>query len=90
METLEGPNRRRFLQIMGASFALTGLGACVKQPVETIVPYVRAPENMVPGRPKYFATTLSRSRFGIGVLVESHLGRPTRIEGNAQHPMSQA
>jgi molybdopterin-containing oxidoreductase family iron-sulfur binding subunit len=80
--------RRRFLQLMGASLALAGIGACTKQPPEAIVPYVRQPEEMVPGRPRYFATAHSLSGFATGVLVESHLGRPTKIEGNPDHPSS--
>ena len=80
--------RRQFLRLMGASLALAGVSACTKQPAEVIVPYVRAPEEMVPGRPLFFATAVTLGGYATGVLVESHEGRPTKIEGNAGHPAS--
>jgi molybdopterin-containing oxidoreductase family iron-sulfur binding subunit len=80
--------RREFLKIMGASLALAGVAGCTRQPAETIVPYVKTPEDMVPGRPLYFATAVLDGGFAKGVLVESHLGRPTKIEGNPDHPAS--
>ena len=81
-------SRRRFLQLMGASLALAGLNACSRQPEERIVPYVRSPETMVPGKPLFFATAMPFGGAANGVLVESHMGRPTKIEGNPQHPAS--
>ncbi len=81
-------SRRRFLQLMGASLTLAGLNACTSRPTETIVPYVRAPEKIVPGKPLFFATAMPLSGFATGLLVESHMGRPTKIEGNPQHPAS--
>lgn len=83
----EAVNRRHFLQLMGASLALAGLSAC-RRPAETIVPYVRPPEEIVPGEPLFFATAVLRGGFATGVLVESHTGRPTKIEGNPLHPAS--
>ena len=80
--------RRSFLKLMGASLALGGLTACTRQPAETIVPYVRQPEDLVPGRPLYYATTMTLGGVGTGLLVESHEGRPTKIEGNTAHPGS--
>jgi MoCo/4Fe-4S cofactor protein with predicted Tat translocation signal len=80
--------RRRFLQLMGASLALAGIGACSRAPAETIVPYVRQPEELVPGKPLYFATAMSLRGLAIGLLVESHEGRPTKVEGNPLHPAS--
>jgi molybdopterin-containing oxidoreductase family iron-sulfur binding subunit len=73
---------------MSASLALAGVGACTKQPPEAIVPYVRQPEQMVPGRPLFFASAVPRSGVAMPVLVESHMGRPTKIEGNPEHPAS--
>ncbi len=81
-------NRREVLRLMSASFALAGLTACTRQPTETIVPYVRQPEQFTPGKSLFFATAMPMSGYAKGVLVESHLGRPTKIEGNPQHPMS--
>ncbi|HEV8630647.1 MAG TPA: TAT-variant-translocated molybdopterin oxidoreductase, partial [Thermoanaerobaculia bacterium] len=88
IEGADGFSRRRFLQLSGASLALAGLTACTKQPPESIVPYVRQPEEIVPGRPLYFATTLTLRGYGRGVLAESHEGRPTKVEGNPEHPAS--
>jgi molybdopterin-containing oxidoreductase family iron-sulfur binding subunit len=82
-------SRRRFLHLMGASLAFGGLTACVQPPSETIVPYVRQPEQLVPGKPMHFATAVRLlSGTASGVLVESHMGRPTKIEGNPEHPVS--
>jgi MoCo/4Fe-4S cofactor protein with predicted Tat translocation signal len=80
--------RRAFLKVMGASLALAGVTACTRQPAEKIVPYVRQPEEIIPGRPLFFATAMSLGGVATGLLVESHEGRPTKIEGNPQHPGS--
>lgn len=80
--------RREFLKVMAASLALAGLGACTKQPRESIVPYVNQPEGLVPGKPLYYATAFQQAGLAQGILVESHLGRPTKIEGNPNHPAS--
>src|SRR5579864_5526950 len=81
-------SRRGFLRLMGASIALAGASACTKQPKEVIVPYVRQPEELIPGKPLYYATAMSVAGIATGMLVESHLGRPTKIEGNPEHPAS--
>jgi len=80
--------RREFLRLMGASLALGGLGACTRQPLERIVPYARSPEQTIPGEPLYFATAIPLMGDALGVLVESHMGRPTKVEGNPDHPAS--
>ena len=80
--------RRTFLKLMGASLALAGVTACTKQPVEKIVPYVRQPEELIPGRPLFYATAMPLGGVATGLLVESHEGRPTKIEGNPLHPGS--
>jgi molybdopterin-containing oxidoreductase family iron-sulfur binding subunit len=86
---LEDPKgRREFMTLMGASLALAGLTACTKQPNEKILPYVRQPEPLVPGRPLFFATATGHDGYARGILVESHEGRPTKIEGNPDHPQS--
>src|SRR3954454_20169052 len=79
---------RDFLKLMSASLALAGVGACVKQPPEKIVPYVRQPEDMVPGRPLFFAPAVPFGGVAVPALVESHEGHPTKVEGNPQHPAS--
>ena len=80
--------RREFLKLMSASLALAGVGACTRQPYEQIVPYVRQPEDIVPGRPLFYASAVVQSGYAQPVLVESHMGRPTKLEGNPEHPAS--
>jgi len=78
--------RREFLRLMGASLALSGMGACTRQPTERIFPSARSPESRVPGKPLFFATAMPRTGGAQPILVESHMGRPTKIEGNPLHP----
>jgi MoCo/4Fe-4S cofactor protein with predicted Tat translocation signal len=87
-KSLDGVNRRDVLKLMAASAAMAGLGACTKLPTEKIVPYVRPPEEIIPGRPLFYATSITQSGVAAGVLVESHMGRPTKMEGNPEHPGS--
>ncbi len=81
-------SRRDFLKFTAAALALAGLGACSSQPPEKLVPYIQQPEPVVPGKPLYFATALTLAGYAMGVIVESHEGRPTKIEGNPRHPAS--
>ncbi len=81
-------SRRDFLRLMAASTALAGLSGCAIQPSENIVPYVEQPELIVPGKPLFFTTAIPMDGFACGVLVESNMGRPTKIEGNPDHPAS--
>ncbi|MFN8489429.1 MAG: TAT-variant-translocated molybdopterin oxidoreductase [Caldilineaceae bacterium] len=82
-------SRRTFLKLMGTSLVMAGVSGCGAQPpTERIVPYVKQPEQMVLGKPLFYATAVERSGFATGVLVESHEGRPTKVEGNPQHPAS--
>jgi len=87
-EWLDDFSRRGFLKTMGASLALAGLTGCTKMPNTEIVPYVRQPENVIPGRPMYYATAFPLGGYASPILVESHLFRPTKVEGNPQHPAS--
>ncbi|HTR23837.1 MAG TPA: TAT-variant-translocated molybdopterin oxidoreductase [Terriglobales bacterium] len=87
-EWLDTFSRRGFLQLMGASLAMAGMTGCTKMPIEEIVPYVRQPEQLIPGRPQFYATAFTLSGYANPLLVESHLGRPTKIEGNTLHPAS--
>ena len=84
-ELPEGVTRREMITLLGASLSLAGLAGC-RRPVEEIVPYVTAPEEIVPGIPRYYATTMPFQRSAYGLIVESHEGRPTKIEGNPSHP----
>ncbi len=85
-EFTDPAGRRDFLRLMGASIALAGAAACTRQPTEHIVPYVRQPEDLIPGKPLFFATAMPMAGTAVPVLVESHMGRPTKIEPNPQHP----
>ncbi|HXV77879.1 MAG TPA: Fe-S-cluster-containing hydrogenase [Candidatus Polarisedimenticolaceae bacterium] len=78
-------SRREMLSLLGASMSFAGLVAC-RKPAEAIVPFVQAPENVIPGVPKYYATNMPFGLDAYGLLVESHEGRPTKIEGNRLHP----
>ncbi|MDX1979278.1 MAG: TAT-variant-translocated molybdopterin oxidoreductase [Bryobacteraceae bacterium] len=81
-------NRRNLLQLMGASLGLAGLTACTRQPLEKIVPYVKPPEEFSGNVPLFFATGHVQGGYATGILVESHQGRPTKAEGNPEHPGS--
>ena len=87
-ELPEGVTRRDMIRLLGASMSIAGLAGCdiIRRPVENIVPYVTAPEDVVPGIPRYFATTMPFGRSAYGLIVETHEGRPTKIEGNPAHP----
>ncbi len=85
-EWVDSVSRRGFLKVMGASMALAGMTGCVRLPLEPIVPYVRQPEDVIPGRPQFYATAMTLGGYASPLLVESHLGRPTKIEGNDRHP----
>src|SRR5689334_18458770 len=84
---LDPVSRRRMLELSLASMALA-TASCTRQPIERIVPYVKQPENVIPGKPMYFATTIPVGGYGRGLVAESHLGRPTKLEGNPRHPAS--
>jgi Fe-S-cluster-containing dehydrogenase component len=84
----ESLDRRELFRLGGVSLALAGLTACTRQPAEKIVPYVRQPEEIVPGKPLFFATAMTLGGYATGLLVESNMGRPTKAEGNPLHPAS--
>jgi len=87
-EWLDDFSRRGFLKLMGASLAMAGMTGCTRLPVQEIVPYVRQPEQVVPGLPMFYATAFTLSGYAYPLLVESHLGRPTKVEGNNLHSAS--
>jgi molybdopterin-containing oxidoreductase family iron-sulfur binding subunit len=84
----EAVDRRDFLKLMAASLAFAGLSGCGLPPRENVVPYVKQPEGMTLGKPLFFATVMPFGADAVGLLVESHEGRPTKIEGNPDHPAS--
>ena len=83
-------NRREFLSLMAASLALAGVEGCTPAATlpEKIVPYVQAPEDVLPGRPLHFATAMPFAGYGVGLIVKSHEGRPIKVEGNPRHSAS--
>ncbi len=87
-EMTDAVSRRGFIQLLGASTALAGIGTACRKPPDKIVPFVRRPEEVTPGNALHFATNVSFEGYGVGLLVESHEGRPTKIEGNPGHPGS--
>jgi molybdopterin-containing oxidoreductase family iron-sulfur binding subunit len=87
-EWIDAVSRRGFLKVMGASFALAGLSGCTKQPDEPIFPYVKQPEDLVLGKPMYFATAHPFPTGAIPILVKSEAFRPIKLEGNPEHPAS--
>ena len=80
--------RRDFLKFLAAPLALAGLTACVPQPLEKIVPYVNAPAEITPGNSLNFATAMELDGYGMGLIVQSAMGRPIKVEGNPSHPAS--
>jgi molybdopterin-containing oxidoreductase family iron-sulfur binding subunit len=84
-EWVDPVSRRGFLKLMGASMALAGLAGCTKQPEETIYPYVKAPEDLVLGKPMYFATVHPFPTGGVPLLIKSDEFRPIKVDGNPEH-----
>ncbi len=87
-EWVDPVSRRSFLKLAGASMALAGLAGCTRQPLEQILPYVRQPEQLVPGKPIFYATAMPFHGHALPLLVETHEFRPTKIEGNPLHVAS--
>lgn len=83
---IEGVNRRHFMKIMAASFGLAGLGMTgCRRPEQRILPYAKQPENVIPGVPVYFSSSMPGSYNNMPVIVETQQGRPTKIEGNPSY-----
>jgi molybdopterin-containing oxidoreductase family iron-sulfur binding subunit len=81
-------SRRGLLGAMAATFSAIGAEGC-RRPLERIVPYTKMPEDVIPGVPSHYSTVLARRGDALGLIVESHEGRPTKVEGNEGHPASQ-
>jgi molybdopterin-containing oxidoreductase family iron-sulfur binding subunit len=86
-DALDPVSRRTFLSLMSASVALATMEGC-RRPIEHIMPYGRPPEGVMPGIAQTYATVIDRRGEAVGLVVESHEGRPTKIEGNPDHPAS--
>jgi MoCo/4Fe-4S cofactor protein with predicted Tat translocation signal len=88
-ELTDPVTRRKFVQIMSASFLLAGLGMTgCRRPEAIIYPFSRMPEGYVHGVPQYYATAMPTRGTAIPLLAKSHEGRPTKLEGNPEHPDS--
>ena len=87
-ELTDGVSRRGFMKVMGASLALAGMTGCTKQPDEQIFPYIKQPEDLVIGKPNYFATAYPFPTGAMPVLVKSDTFRPIKVDGNPEHPVS--
>ena len=84
--SMDGVDRRQFMRLMAASFALGGLGlAGCRRPEANILPYGKSVEFIVPGLPLYFATAMPLRKSAIPLLAETHQGRPTKVEGNPSY-----
>ena len=83
----ETVDRRNFLKLAAASLAFAGISGC-RKPEQFIVPYVKQPDGMILGKPQFYATAMPFGADAVGVLVESHEGRPTHVAGNPDHPSS--
>ncbi len=82
-------DRRRFLQLMAASLALGGLSACGPEADERqLLPYVEQPDNIIPGRNRYYTTATTQDGYAAGVLIAHQMARPIKVEGNPDHPAS--
>jgi molybdopterin-containing oxidoreductase family iron-sulfur binding subunit len=86
-EWIDPVSRRGFLKIMGASMALAGLSGCTKQPDEPIYPYIKQPEDLILGKPNYFASAMPFNTGAVPVLVKSDAYRPIKVDGNPDHPI---
>ena len=87
-EWVDSVSRRGFMKVMGASLALAGLAGCTKQPDEPIFAYVKQPEDLVLGKPMFFATAFPFPTGAIPLLVKTDAFRPIKLEGNPEHPVS--
>ncbi len=87
-ELTDGVSRRGFMKVMGASLALAATTGCTKQPDEPIYPYIKQPEDLVLGKPNYFATAFPFPTGAVPVLVKSEAYRPIKVDGNPEHPVS--
>src|SRR5262245_27376347 len=81
-------DRRAFLELSAAGLLLSLPEGCARPPREEVIPYARQPAEVTPGKPLWFSTSFVVDGDASGLLVETHEGRPTKIEGHPEHPAS--
>ena len=81
-------SRRSFLKAAGFSMAGTFLASCARGPVEKAIPLLIRPEEVIPGKAYWYASTCAGCNANCGILVKNRDGRPIKIEGNPDHPLS--
>ena len=86
-EPTEIPSRREFLKLIGAGAAFAAAG-CARKPVEKILPYIRTPEEIIPGKSVWYASTCGECPASCGILVRTREGRPIKLEGMKEHPLN--
>jgi molybdopterin-containing oxidoreductase family iron-sulfur binding subunit len=84
---MDDVSRRDFLKLMGAGISMMFFAGC-RKPTDLIFPYNETPEHVVPGKPLFYATALPFTGYAQGALIQTHEGKPTKVEGNPQHPDS--
>jgi len=86
---LTDESKRSFIKLLGATTAFAGLTGCsIRRPKQFIKPYAKMPEYVVPGKSMFYATALAIDEDVVGLLGETYEGRPTKLEGNPDHPQS--
>jgi len=85
---LNEPARRDMLKLMASSLLLAGLAGCSEPRSDLAMPYVNQPEEIVPGVPRFYATAVFLDGYAQPVLATTHAGRPTKLDGNPDHPAS--
>ncbi len=81
-------DRRDFMKLFGLGGLAAGAASCVRRPAEHAIPYVNQPVDQMPGIPVEYATTCGACSNGCGLMVKTKGGRPTKIEGSQEHPIS--
>ncbi len=87
-EIISDPQRRQLLKLMGASLLLAGLTGCGQSRSEQALPYVSQPEDLLPGVPRYYATAVMFEGYAQPVIATTYDGRPTKLDGNPEHPVT--
>ncbi len=81
-------SRRKFLALLGASAAIAGTSCTDYRDKGEIIPYNEKPEEIIPGRPNFYASTCTQCANACGILIKTREGRPIKLDGNPDHPVS--